>query len=145
MSIFFKGKEVEAVLFSPLEGKMTYQGKPAAGATIKLWVAWKDKEGQTEEYTVGDNGDFSIPKKTVVYKANPLAQLVIKQKLTVFFEGQEFNIWALSKMEEAVFTELGGKPINFTCELTNDEKTVRGNRSLGGTRCTWESLEKVEG
>jgi len=36
MSIFFKGKKVEAVLFSPLEGKMTYQGKPAAGATIKL-------------------------------------------------------------------------------------------------------------
>ena len=107
-------------------------------------MAWKDKEGQTKHYIVGENGEFNIPKKTVMYNANPLTQLLIKQKLTVFFEDQEFDIWTLSKMEEAAFTELGGKPINLTCELTNDERTVRGNRSLGGTKCTWESLEEVK-
>ena len=140
MSLFSKGEKVEAVLFSPMQGKITYNGKPAAGASIKLWVAWKDKAGETEHYLVNENGEFSIPKKTVLYKANPLAQLVIKQKITVFFEDQEFDIWTLSKMEEAEFTELGGKPVNLVCELTSDERTVRGNRSLGGTRCTWESL-----
>ena len=125
MSFFFKGQEVEAVLFSPLEGKITYQGKPAAGAKIKLWVAWKDEEGETESYQTDDQGNFSIPKKTMTYKRNPLAQLVIKQRLTVFFEGKEFDIWEFSKMEEAIYTELGGRPENLTCELTNDEKTDR--------------------
>lgn len=144
MSIFIKGNVVDVVLFSPMEGKITYQGKPAAGAKIKLWTAWKDHTGETETYQTDDQGNFSIPVKTMTYKENPLVQLVIKQRLTVFFEGQEFVIWEFSKMEEAAFTELGGRPINLTCELTNEEKTVRGNGSLGGTSCTWESLEEVK-
>jgi len=143
MSLFTKGKEVEAVLFSPLEGKITYQGKPVTGAKIKLKVAWKDQDGETEFYQTDNQGNFNIPKKTMTYTENPLVQLVIKQRLTVFFENQEFYIWRLSKMEEAIFTELGGRPINLICELTNDERTVRGNGSLGGTRCTWDALDEA--
>ena len=144
MSFFFKGKEVEAVLFSPLEGKLTYQGKPAANAKIKLWIAWKDKEGETESYYADDQGHFTIPQITATYRDNPLAQLIIKQRLTVFFEGKEIDIWAFSKKEEAIHTELGGRPVNLSCEMTNEEVTVRGNRSLGGTRCTWETLDPME-
>lgn len=142
MSFFFKGKEVEAVLFSPLEGKITYKGRPASGAKIKLWTAWKDKTGETEFYHADDQGNFSIPQKNMTYKSNPLVQLVIKQRLTVFFKDQEIDIWEFSKMEKAPFTELGGRPVNLTCELTNDERTVRGDGSLGGTRCVWDVLEK---
>ena len=142
MSFFFKGEEVEAVLFSPMEGKITYQGKPAAVAKLKLWTAWKDKTGETEFYYADEHGVFSIPKKTMTYQRNPLAQLVIKQRITVYFEGQEFIMWEFSKKEEAEFTELGGKPINLTCELTDDERTVRGNRSLGGTNCIWDALDE---
>lgn len=36
MAIFFGGEKVEAVLFSPLEGKLTFEGKPASGAKINL-------------------------------------------------------------------------------------------------------------
>ena len=144
MSFFFKGKEVEAVLFSPLEGKLTYQGKPAANAKLKLWIAWKDKEGETDVYYADNHGHFAIPQITATYRNNPLAQLVVRQRLTVLFEGQEFVIWRLSKMEGIAFTELGGRPVNLSCEMTNEEVTVRGNRSLGGTRCTWEALDVME-
>ena len=144
MSFFFKGKEVEAVLFSPMEGKLTYQGKPAANAKIKLWIAWKDREGETESYYADDQGHFTIPQITATYRHNPLVQLVVTQRLTVFFEDQEVDIWEFSKMERTPFTELGGKPVNLICELTNDDKTVEGNRSLGGTRCTWEALDIME-
>lgn len=141
MSTFFKSKTIEVVLFSPLEGKMTYHGKPAVGAKIKRTVAWKDQQGETDEFTVASDGSFSLPLKTTTYKDNPLAQLVITQTLSVLFEGKEYSIWTISKMESDLFTELGGKPINFICELTNEERTIRGNRSLGGTICNWDSLE----
>lgn len=144
MSPLFKSKTVEVVLFSPLEGVMSYNGKPAAGATIKRHLAWKDKQGESDEFTVASDGRFSLPLKTTDYKDNPLSQLVITQTLTVSFDGKNFTVWNLSKMEPDMFTELGGKPVNFTCELSGEERTVRGIRSLGGTICNWDSLEEGE-
>ena len=140
----FKSKTGEVVLFSPLEGIMTFQGKPAAGAKIRRWVAWKDKLGETDEFTVACNGSFTLPLKKTIYRDNPMAQLVITQSLTVLFEGKEFSIWNLSKMENDLFTELGGEPNNFTCELTSEERTIHGYRSLGGTLCSWDSFVKVD-
>ena len=142
MSLFSKAKQVEAVLFSPLEGKLTYKGKPAANAKITLWTAWKDDTGETDIYHADEQGHFSIPQKNMTYTFNFLAQLVMEQRVTVFFQGQEVVIWDFSKKEEGVFTELGGRPVNLRCELTHDDKTVRGDRSLGGTRCQWDALEK---
>lgn len=142
MSPFFGGEKKEAVLFSPLEGQITLEGKPASGAKIKLWLAWKDKEGETYNYTTDNNGFFKIPKQTAIYTEDPLAQLVISQEITIEHEGQSYETWVMSKMEPAEFTELGGKPINLICELTNELVTIRGIRSLGGTICTWDSLDK---
>ena len=142
MSFFFKGKKVEAVLFSPLEGKLTYKGKPAANAKITLWTAWKDDIGETDIYHADEQGNFSIPQKNMTYTRNFLAQLVMEQQLTVLFQGQEVVIWEFSKMGAGPFVELGGRPVNLRCELTNDDKTVRGDGSLGGTRCVWDTLEK---
>lgn len=138
MSLFFGGEKVEAVLFSSLEGKLTVEGKPAAGAKIKLWFAWKDKEGEFHHYTADDNGFFSIPVHTVSYKQNFLAQLVVSQEITVEHKGKEYEMWSMSKMDPAEFTELGVKPVNLRCELTNELETIRGNNSLGGTVCNWE-------
>lgn len=140
MSLFFGGEKVEAVLFSPLEGKLTFNGKPASGAKIKLWFAWKDQEGEFHHYTADENGFFSIPAHTASYKQNFLAQLVISQEITVEHEGQTYEMWVMSKMDPAAFTELGGEAVNLICELTNELTTIRGNHSLGGTACTWDSL-----
>lgn len=141
MSLFFGGEKVEAVLFSPLEGKLTFNGKPAAGAKLKLWLAWKDKEGEFHDYVTDDQGFFKIPRHVASYKQNPLAQLVVSQEITIDYRGNAYEIWIMSKMDAAEFTELGGRPTNLTCELESELITVRGDGSLGGTACRWESLE----
>lgn len=145
MSLFFKGEKVEAVLFSPLQGKMMYNGKPAAGAKIKLWVAWKDKEGETELYYVDDQGNFNIPKKTVIYKDNPLVQLSVGQEVTVEYQGKEILIWKAGKSSSHLFGELGGQPVGLTCELANNEEmTAHLDHALVKTLCKWQHLKTLE-
>lgn len=140
--LFSGGEVIEAVLFSPIEGHLTFQGKPAAGAKLRLWLAWKDKEGEFFSYTADEQGFFQIPKHVVSYKQNPLAQLVISQEINVEYQGNTYEIWVMSKRDPAEFTELGGRPENLTCELTTDLRTVRGFRSLGGIACSWHLLKR---
>ena len=61
--LFFGGDKVEAVIFSPLDGQITFEGKPASGAKIKLWLAWKDQEGESEYFTADEHGRFSYQKE----------------------------------------------------------------------------------
>ena len=143
MSFFFKGKEVEAVLFSPLEGTLTYQGKPAANAKLKLWIAWKDQEGETDVYYADDQGHFTIPKKTVRYKDNPLVQLSVGQEITVEYQGRETLIWRVGKISSHLFGELGGRPVGLTCELTNEEMTAHLDHALVKTLCEWQELKAL--
>ena len=115
MSLFFGEKnKVEAVLFSPLEGQLTFNGKPASGAKIKLWFAWKDQEGETKLFTADEDGYFSIPKQTAIYEENPLFQISIGQMVTVDFNGQEYLIWKGGKSTTHLYGELGGRPRNLT-------------------------------
>ena len=144
MSFFFKGEEVEAVLFSPMEGKITHQGKPAADAKLKLWTAWKDKTSETEFYYADEHGYFSIPKKTVIYKHTPLAQLSIGQEVTVEYQGKEFLIWKAGKSSLHLFGELGGQPVGFICELTNENMNAHLDHALIETRCEWRQLNQME-
>lgn len=142
MSLFFGGEKAEAVLFSPLEGQLTFNGKPAAGAKIKLWLAWKDQEGESEYFTTDDNGYFTIPKKTVMYKKNPLAQISIGQTLTVEYNNQQVLIWKAGKTSIHLYGELGGRPEGITCELTRDEMDAYLEKSLLETTCVWKHLNK---
>jgi hypothetical protein len=142
MSLFFGGEKVEAVLFSPLEGKLTFNGKPASGAKIKLWLAWKDEEGESEFFTADENGYFSIPKKSVVYKQSPLAQISIGQLVTVYFNNQEILIWRGGKSKTHLYSELGGRPEGVTCELTKENLDPHLDFALIKTRCIWNSLNK---
>ena len=94
MSLFFGEKEkVEAVLFSPLEGQLKFNGKPASGPKIKLWLAWKDKKGETKLFNADENGNFSIPAQTVLYKQNPLFQISIGQTIIVEFNHDNFTMY----------------------------------------------------
>lgn len=145
MSLFFGGEKKEAVLFSPLEGKITFEGKPAAGAKIKLWFAWKDKEGESEYFTADNQGYFSIPTKTAVYKQTPLAQISIGQMITVDFNGKEYLIWRGGKSSTHLYGELGGQPQNVTCELTTEEMDAHLENALIETLCKWDQLIKKDG
>lgn len=140
MSLFFGGEKKEAVLFSPLEGKITFEGKPAAGAKINLWIKWKDAKGENFEFTSDKNGYFQIPQQITTYKENPLAQIVITQEITVEYERESYLIWTLSKTNTHLYGELGGKVSNLSCELKNDLTTIRADGVLMGTACNWESI-----
>lgn len=142
MSLFFGGKEVNAVLFSSLDGRITLDGKPASNAKIKLWIKWKDQQGETFIYTADENGVFSIPEQLATYKENALAQIVITQEITVEYLGESYLVWTLSKTNTHEFGELGGKPSNLVCELTNDLEPIRTDSVLMGTVCHWDAIAK---
>lgn len=143
MAIFFGGEKVEATLFSPLQGKLTFEDKPASGAKINLWIKWKDSEGETFSYIADEDGMFSIPTHTATYRQRAIAQLVITQIITVEYRNNAFEVWNLSKMDPGIFKELGGKPTNVVCELTSELTVVGGNGLLGGVACKWDSMEKT--
>lgn len=138
MSPMFGGNESEIVVFSPLEGRLFFEGKPLSGADISLWVSWKDKTGHTFHYKTDENGFFLIPKITDLYKDSALVQLVITQEITVNYRGESYLIWTLSKTDGGLNVEFGGEPKNLTCDLTEDLKTIRTDEVLMGSRCEWE-------
>lgn len=144
MSFFSKGKEIEAVLFSPLEGHLTYEGEPASHANIEVWVAWKNQEGEVHQYQSDETGFFSIPAITAIYKDNPLAQLSVAQTVTVKIKGKEFLIWTAGKSSSHLFGELGGKPIDLTCELTRKEMDTHLEHSLLETKCIWKEFAPIK-
>lgn len=140
MSLFFGGEKKEAVLFSTLEGQLTLNGAPAAGAKIKLWIKWKDAEGEYFDYTADEKGYFLIPEKSATYKESAIAQIVITQEITVNYEHTEYLIWTLSKTSTHRYGELGGRPENLTCEISNDLEPIRSNDILMATNCRWDSV-----
>ena len=142
MSFLFGGEKVEAVLFSPLEGKITYESKPASGAVLKLWIAWKDQDGETKNFNTDENGNFSIPIQTIEYRSSPLAQISIAQIITVEYNGSEYEIWKAGKSSTNLYAELGGRPENLVCELTKEEMDTHLDNSLLETLCVWTNLDK---
>jgi len=145
MSFFFnKGEKVEAVLFSPLEGVITFEGQPASGAQIAVNIAWKDKIGETENFTADEKGHFSIPIKTVQYHDSAFAQISIGQNIVVEFKGKEYLIWETGKSSMHLYGELGGRPVNLMCELTKEKMDSHLGFSLVGTLCVWSELDQSE-
>lgn len=140
MAIFFGGEKVEAVLFSPLEGKLTFDGKPASGAKINLWIKWKDSKGETFSYTTDGDGKFAIPEHIATYRQSAIAQIVITQEITIEYKNQKYLIWTLSKSKTEKFSELGGRPIGLTCEMTGELEPVAENQVLMATNCRWDSI-----
>ncbi len=136
----FKGKDV--YVFSAMEGAITYEGKPAAGAKIIRKVKWKDQEGESDSTVSGDNGEFSLPVMNRTLRQVFPAQFVAHQSIYVQYKGQEFHIWEMGKLDKQEYGELGGKPINFRCELTDELLAVKVERGLLGTSCVWDSIEK---
>jgi len=138
----FSGKEEILVLFSPIEGKLTFQGKPAAGAKIIRTVNWKDETGESDTFFSNEKGEFNIPVKSETAKISGLTQFVAYQTVEVIFQGKEVTIWRYGKMSKKLNAELGGKAVNLTCELTDDLVRVEVPDGGLGTSCKWDFIEK---
>lgn len=121
---------------------MTYEGKPAANAKITRLIIWKGDEGETDTFYTDENGEFRLPVKKTKVRIPVFAEFVLTQELSVFYEGEEFFIWFRQKQDLNEYGELGGKPQNFRCELTDKRVGQEGFYGLFSTSCKWGLIEK---
>jgi len=140
MSLFSQSKEI--VLASPIEGFLTYEGKPAADVKIVRKLRWYDGEESTEDFAVTDkDGRFNLPIVKRVLKVSGYVQFVVSQEIAALYKNEEILIWAMGKSSKIEYGELGGKPVNLHCELTSDKHITRDYNTPLMTRCNWDSLE----
>ena len=140
----FVGHVQEVVLFSPLQGTLTYKGKPAVGAKIIRKVNWKDKRDETEFFNVNEKGEFDLPVKIATVRIPAMAQFVAHQTIDVIFNDKEFTIWIYGKTDKGLYGELDGRAVNLTCELTDDLIRVEMPNGGLGTSCKWDSVENTK-
>ena len=139
-SMFFRDPE-QVVIASPLSGHITYNGTPAAGATVTRHLVWKDEAGEDETTVTDETGYFELPVKTDVVKISKISQFVMSQKIYVDYQGREYLVWAMGKGSKEMYGELGGEPVNLSCELTADDTPMRLEDALLVTKCRWDSLK----
>ncbi|MCJ7555870.1 MAG: hypothetical protein MUP90_03020 [Gammaproteobacteria bacterium] len=116
MSMFSK-----LVLFSRVEGVITQDGKPVAGAEIIQEVLYKDA-GEVPATTVasGPQGDFALEEVTHAAGLSRMlpGQVSIVQKLLIRYQGKEYEGWRHNKSSVEANSELNGRPLKLVCELT---------------------------
>lgn len=134
--------KTDVVLFSPMQGVITYKGQPVNNAKISRRIIWKGDEGEVDEFYTNEKGEFSIPIKETKVRMVPLAEFVLTQELNVTYQEQEFSIWVRAKQDLGEYGELGGKPVNFRCELTDKRQRLEEYIGLFGTSCKWDYIEK---
>jgi hypothetical protein len=140
MSLFPTPQEV--VLSSPLEGHLTYQGKPITGIKIVRELTWFDGDGSFEDFVVTDSrGHFTLPLIQRTLKLSSLVPLIVSQEIHAIHHGERILLWAMGKDSIIEYGELGGKPVNLRCELTSERRITRDYNTPMMTRCTWDSLE----
>ena len=139
---FLYHPEEEIVICSPMEGRITFNGAPAAGAKLERFVKWKDEDGQTDTTFTDGNGYFRFPIIKEKAKLPKLSQFVIGQEIHVYFNGDKYPVWAKAKREKGLYGELDGSPVNFRCDLTDELAPVDAGKGMLLTSCKWDSIEK---
>lgn len=134
MSLFDIGK---VCVFSEVTARVTVKGEPLKNAVIIR--KWEWRELQQDKTTTDENGYFTFPavfERSIMNRALPI-ELVIAQGLYVEIDGEIKKIWSNSKREPEQNAELGGQPINLSCELTDEMRITRQYGSIMNTLCTW--------
>jgi len=145
MSLFITKKEI--VLSSPLEGILTYKGKPLSNVKIERNLSWYDGEGEKVDFVVTDEkGHFNLPFVKKELEVNGLVQLVVAQEIYATYKSESIFIWVTAKLKHSEYDELNGKPINVRCDLTAEPWIYRDDAAAVAvkTRCKWDSLEKID-
>lgn len=139
---FFSSKDEHVVLFSPMDGVITYNGNIVKNAEVIRKATWGDKFEFSEKCLTNDRGEFSFPLKVEKWKQSRLTQFIVHQDIVVNYDNDTYTIWHMGKMDRGEYGELGGKPVNFRCELTDEIEYVEGVIGLLGTSCKWDSIIK---
>ncbi len=130
-------------LFSAMEGTLTFQGKPAAGAKVVRHVNVNEEKGEPDFVIADDQGRFALSTVNRKIRRVLPVEIVAFQDIFVHYQGQEYAVWIMSKHDKGeTYGELGGVPVNFRCELTDELVSVDAKGGLLGTSCVWDSIRE---
>lgn len=135
-------KIVDAVLFSPLEGHVLLNGSPASGAEITRIIKLQGEEYSEEKFKADSHGHFKLPLVREELELTPLNQFLASQRIFVQYKDEEYLIWNFGKMDTDIHSELGGSPIDLTCNLTDELRRVETPRGGLMTICHWRELKE---
>lgn len=137
----FSSEEQEVVLFSPMSGYITINGNPVKGVVLERRVKWLGEKEIEDSIRTDEKGWFSFGELTDNVKINPLSQFVVNQYIYAKHDGSAYKVWIMGKLDGNEYSELGGKPINFRCELTDPFVRVEVDNGQLGTLCKWDDVE----
>lgn len=108
------------ILFSPVEGTVTVNGEPAAGAEIIQAANW-NKTGETlqQKTTTDSAGRYSLAaiQQSAGLSRLSASQEIIKQSITISYKGKTYEGWRFMKNDYELNSENKGKPLRLTCDL----------------------------
>ena len=126
--------------FSNISGVITKDGKPVKNALVKRTVVY-GSEYEDETYTDG-SGRFAMPALFTRSISKYLPQeFIVNQKIAVFIDGKEYEIWEGVKRYPQENAEARGVPIVVQCELENDKELYMVDGQAFFTSCSWD-IEK---
>lgn len=110
---------LKSCVFSDIQAVVTLEGEPVKGARIVRRWNWQSEK---EDETITDAaGRFEFP---AVYERSLVrlipVEFVVSQSLTIYYKDKEFTFYRGSKRDIELNSELGGKGLNLSCELTHD-------------------------
>lgn len=109
------------VLFSAVEGTISRNGAPVAGATVTREFLWSMKRETGSDTTVTDAaGRFSLPEITrrslmALFPHEP----VVRQTITIAVDGTSYKAWVYFKRNYDDNGELR-RPIRLSCRLETE-------------------------
>ena len=111
---------MKVCLFSEVNGVVTLEGKPVAGAEIVRSAEINDKP-YTDKTVTDENGRFHFDAMYThsVNKILPM-EPVIPQKILIKPQGHEYLAWEMTKHDYGINDEIK-MPIRLACELLNKE------------------------
>lgn len=127
-------------MFSPLEGVISDSGEPVSDVVLERSMKYGHQEWIDSTVT-GDDGRFMFGKVEAILKVPALSHFVIFQAIKARYRGEDKLIWTKGKDGKSIYDELGGRPVNFRCELTDELVRVETASTWLGTSCQWDALE----
>lgn len=111
-------------VFSSVKAQLLMNGKPLSN--VKVTRKWDWNSEKSDESTTDENGFVTFPAvfESSASRLLPV-EIVIAQSLSVQVDGEQKDFWISSKREPEENSEYGGKNIDITCELTDDEQLIK--------------------
>jgi len=129
----------EMYLFSEVDGVVTSQGQPVAGAEVERIYHWGWKDVERKARTTTDQaGRFTFPQvvESSFFGSFMPHEPLVSQRILIRWQGEEYTAWKHTKHNYRKNGELGGRPIRINCPLEN-EPTLKEDVKVYGI-CTFD-------